>query len=794
MDVAFTHGPPQPLSYSVPEELTGFARPGCRVVVPLRSKKCIGVIWRTGDGGCTDKLKPVREVIDAEPILSAEQMEFAEWIAHYYHSSLSSVLRLFLPELLMEPDSLLVRRDSENLETDSDWQAEFLEHLAVGRPLKVSTLRKKVGNRNDFYRKLAQLEESGHVTVSFRRPRRRKRLGQTVSLVTPSLESVRLGLKQKLVVYHLKNARKPLEMSALTAKLRVSRKSVESLAARGIVSIKSAQESSDSGIAVQELMLNREQTSVVETVSKAVSAREFTVFLLHGVTGSGKTEVYVKLIWDALEIGRKALLLQPEIALSEQIFSKLSSRFGDRVCRLHSNITASERYSIFKSIQSGRTQVVIGPRSAMFSPLKKLGLIIVDEEHDHSYKQGGMSPFYQGRDAAVMWGRLNGCPVVLGSATPSVESWGNAAQGKYRLLKLTSRWDQRSMPEVKVVLHTPKRSSEDLLSEYLIERIAENVAAGAQTVLFLNRRGFAPTVKCLDCRTALRCPNCDIGLVYHRSKKSVICHLCGFTSDLVNRCPTCHGMNWGYFGAGTQRIEDYLNQKFPSARVGRLDMDTAGNVGSANKLLRDFSKGKVDILVGTQMVAKGLDFPGVGLVGILSADSSMNMPDFRAVERTYALIHQASGRAGRGKYPGEVVIQLEDKNSPLVHVTRESDFCDFLDEEYTRRAELNYPPHRHLIMVKLKSGSAEEVERAAFDLQKRLNGRRRRYERFMEILGPAPAPFFKVKNNYRWRLLIKTSSVSSSLAFIDSFFDEPDTRKLLGNVTLIIDVDPYDMM
>jgi primosomal protein N' (replication factor Y) len=793
-DVVFTHGPPQPLSYRVPEELVASMQPGCRVVAPVRNKKRIGVVWSTVAENGAEALKTIHELVDARPILSAEQIAFAQWLSSYYHSPLSSVLSLFVPKLLMEPDSLLIQSSPRQSEPLPEWQSDFLQYLSQGRPLKVSTLRDKVGGGSDFYRKIAQLEEDRLVTISYSRSRRRIARGKLVSLARPFSEPCRLGSKQKLLVYHLENAGKPVDMTILMSRLSISRKSIEGLAAKGVVSIRSAQDVPDSGVSVQELMLNREQMDAVEAVSKAVKAREFSVFLLHGVTGSGKTEVYVKLIWDALELGRTALLLQPEIALSEQVYSKLSSRFGDRVCRLHSNVAASERYAIFKGIQSGEIRVVIGPRSAMFSSLTKIGLVIVDEEHDQSYKQSGKSPLYQGRDAAVMWGRFNSCPVLLGSATPSVESWGNAAQGKYTLLKLTRRWDEREMPEVRVVVHKPAIDGDELLSEHLAQSIADNVAKGAQTVLFLNRRGFAPTVKCMDCRTSLRCPNCDIGLVYHLSRKFVMCHLCGFTSDLIHSCPTCNGFNWGYFGAGTQRIEEYLNRRFPSARIGRLDVDAAAKSGSAGRLLLRFAKGKVDILVGTQMVAKGLDFPGVRTVGILSADSSMNMPDFRAVERTYALIYQASGRAGRGKYAGEVVIQVESEDSPLARPTKESDFCDFLDEEYHRREELNYPPHSHLIMIRLSAGAAETVETAAFELQKGLVSRRRRYERFMEVLGPAPAPFFKVKNNYRWRILIKTSSVSSSLAFMDRFLDDSESKDILKNVRLVIDVDPYDMM
>ncbi len=793
VDVAFIQGPPRPLSYKVPAEFEDAAEPGRRVIVSLRSKKCIGIIWREAEAADDRDYKGIHEVIDIEPILSTEQRQLADWISKYYYSPLPPVLRLFLPSFLMEPDNLLVQRSPEETEDASPCEDEFLSHLSVGRPIKVSSLRKKVGRTVGFYGRLAGLERSGRVIVSFRRSRRRKADKQVVSLIAPVAGTARLGMKQKLLVYHLENLGKPMDMFALMTKVGVSKRSIQALADKGVVSIGRARDGGRPGDSVQELMLNREQMDATTSVSGAVRSKEFTVFLLHGVTGSGKTEVYVKLIWDALELGRNALLLQPEIALSEQIFSKLSSRFGDRVCRLHSNITVSEKYGIFRGIQSGKIRVVIGPRSAMFSPLRNVGLIIVDEEHDHSYKQGGKSPLYQGRDAAVMWGRINSCPVVLGSATPSVESWGNAAYGKYRLLRLTRRWDERGLPDVKLIVHRP-RAEEDLLSEYLSDRMAQNVASGAQTVLFLNRRGFAPTVKCLDCRTTLRCPNCDVGLVYHLSRKSVMCHLCGYASDLIDECPTCHGLNWGYFGSGTQRVEDYLIRKFPSARIARLDVDVTDKIGSARKLLSRFSQGKIDILVGTQMVAKGLDFPGVKLVGILAADVSMNLPDFRAVERTQALVFQASGRAGRGKYPGEVVIQVDDEKSPLAQNWKENDFCRFLDEEYRRRGELNYPPHRHLIMIRMSSGSPERVERAAFDMQKRLADRRPRYSRFMEVLGPAPAPFFRVKNNYRWRILIKARSVNSSLAFMERFLGENGTRELLKDVRLVIDVDPYDMM
>ncbi|MBU1320360.1 MAG: primosomal protein N' [candidate division Zixibacteria bacterium] len=794
VDVIFVQGPPLPLSYQVPAGLADDISEGCRVVADVRNKKTVGVVWSLQTGN-DDSLKKIHEVIDSDPLISLEQRGLIEWMSRYYYSSLGSVLKLFLPKLLMQPDGLLICRTASRLDSEGASPDEILSHLAPNRPIKVSTLKAKLGSQIGFHRRLTDLEKSGLVTVSYRQPRRISTIDELVQLSAADAGEQKLGSKQKLVIEHLQKSGKPMRLSALIKNAKFSRQTIRSLSKKGIVTIKAPPDTSSQFSSVQELMLNREQMDVVESVSKAIIDRTFETFLLYGVTGSGKTEVYVKLIWDALELGKTALLLQPEIALSEQVFSKLSARFGDRICRLHSNVTDSERYAIFKGIESGAIRVVIGPRSAIFSPLRNLGLIIVDEEHDHSYKQGGSAPYYQGRDAAVMLGKLSCCPVLLGSATPSVESWGNAQNGKYTLLRLTTRWDERQMPSIKHIVHRPAAEHEEPLSDYLRERIEECLSSGAQTVLFLNRRGFAPTVKCLDCRATLRCPNCDVGLVFHiASREKVLCHLCGFKSALDHTCQACGAANWGFFGAGTQRIEDYLNLKFPSAVVGRLDADAAEKAGAAKKTLAGFSARKVNILVGTQMVAKGLDFPDVRLVGILGADASMNFPDFRSVERTFALLFQASGRAGRGKYRGEVVVQVDSDESPLLQVTEKSDFAEFLDKELARRTQLGYPPLRHLVLMKLKSGSAERVESAAFELQKKLASARRKYDRFMSVLGPAPAPLFKVLNNYRWRIMIKTSSVASTLTFLDSFIGDPSVRETVRKVRLIIDVDPYDMM
>jgi primosomal protein N' (replication factor Y) len=793
-DVVLVAGPRSLLSYCVPERMRANILPGCRVVVPLRNKKAMGVVWRLEEGERAENLKPIHELVDQTPLLSAEHIQLADWMSTYYFAPIRSVLRLFVPRLLMQPDGIAVRRTGVFPEAVEAAVRDLLLAIPERRAIKVSTLRRASRSQQSFYRDLNTLERFGCIEAAFKRAASRQSSDEVVSLSKPASEMKRLGFKQQRIVDLLMSSSKPIPLGAVLTKTGSSRKAVASLERRGIVTLKSKSERDRTATSVQELMLNSEQSEVVRVVSEAVGAGKFDVFLLHGVTGSGKTEVYVKLLWDAIETGRTAVLLQPEITLSEQVYSRLRHRFGEKVCRVHSQLPDSERYAAFKGMESGQVRVVIGPRSALFSPLRNIGLIIVDEEHDSSFKQGGSVPLYQGRDTAVVLGRISSCPVLLGSATPSLESWANVRAAKYRFLRLTTRWDEREMPEVKIVAYVPAAGDGSPLSDYLAERISQCLSEGSQVVLFLNRRGYAPTVKCLTCRSSLRCPNCDVGLVYHKWHRKVMCHLCGYREELAAACAVCGKPTLSFVGSGTQRVEDHIVQSFPTARVGRLDVDAIEAKGSAVKLLQKFGDGKIDILVGTQMVAKGLDFPNVRLAAVLAADAAMSLPDFRAAERAYSLVFQAAGRAGRGRFKGEVVIQVENESSPLMAITSGSDYCEFLDSELQRRVDLHYPPERHLILIKLASPSAESIERAAFELQARMMRMRRSYENFMQVLGPAPAPLFRVKNNFRWRLLVKTSSVLSSLSFIRDFFANKEIETLLRDTRVVVDVDPQDMM
>ncbi len=792
-DIIFTQGPPAALSYLVPDGTGGSGLAGRRAIARVRNKKMIGLIIASHDRSPDVELKELDEIIDSHPILSETHIAFARWLSSYYYCKAPSAFRLFLPKLLLNPDSLLVERTDQAESPELSDESDIPALIPGRRAIRVSTLKKKAGSPPGFYSRLSELEKSGILRVRYRGRARRKVDDMRVRLIKTRENSGRLGLRQKIVVSHLADKSHPTSLGQLVRQLKTTRKSVESLASRGIVEILPPDVDSRE-FSVQERILNPEQTHVVSEVTKGIQANEFRTWLLHGVTGSGKTEVYVKLIWNAIDRGRNALLLQPEIGLSEDIYARLKDRFGNRVVRLHSNVTDHERYDIFQRIRSGEVRIVIGPRSALFSPLANPGIVIVDEEHDGSYKQSGSAPYYQGRDAAVVWGKLNSCPVLLGSATPSVESWGNAQHGKYSHLVLARRWDDREMPEIKTVVHDPDALGVSPLSEHLERAIDRDLADGAQSVLFLNRRGFAPVIKCRTCRAPLRCPNCDVGLVYHKQTDSALCHLCGYVDSAIDRCSVCESTDWGYYGSGTQRLEDALAERFPSARIARLDIDATGGTANAAKTFTKFRSGKIDILVGTQMVAKGLDFPGIRTVGVISADAASSMPDFRAAERTYALVFQAAGRAGRGRFSGEVIVQIENEASPLRQLTRESRYEDFLAEEYYRRERLKFPPVRRLILVRFKSGSKVRLEEAVDRIGVELKRLRNRYRGYMSILGPAPAPFLRIKNNFRWHLLLKTQSVSSGLDFLGRFLDLKRIQRILDGIQVVVDVDPYDMM
>ncbi len=532
-----------------------------------------------------------------------------------------------------------------------------------------------------------------------------------------------------------------------------------------------------------------EQAEAVRRINEAVSNKAFSVFLLHGVTGSGKTEVYLHAIARLAGSGSGAIVLVPEIALTPQLLGRFRQRFGNRVAVLHSGLTDRERADEYRRILSGVVDVAIGARSAVFAPFKKVGLLIVDEEHENSYKQDeGLR--YHARDTAVMRAKFQNAVAVLGSATPSLESYYNAKSGKYHYLHLSNRVDHRPMPEVAIVdVKTLPPSS--LYSPLLIEHIKQRLERNEQTLLLLNRRGFSSVLICRECGAAIKCPSCSVSLTFHKSEGKLKCHYCGFLTTPPDRCPTCSSIELKLLGSGTQRVEEELQALFPEARMKRMDSDTVKGRDAYDTLLQQVDRREVDILLGTQMVAKGHDFPAVTLVGVVDADTGLNLPDFRSAEKTFQLITQAAGRAGRGELGGEVIIQTMNPNHYSIRHSRTHDYEGFYNEEIAYRTELHYPPIGRIIKLEIKSVQESHAAEAAKTAQNRIRHLMRGKDTI--LLGPAPAPISRVRGQYRFHLLllsqhrdkIKTLAIEGKNAV-----EEKYGRKC----RVIIDVDPVNLM
>jgi primosomal protein N' (replication factor Y) len=632
-------------------------------------------------------------------------------------------------------------------------------------------------------------------------------LGQTIEALVPKAVS-RAKPRKKKYVRLLRQPSSPLRGEKQAALLRMlveqgetaldaltgfSRATVNALKGGGIIGIIEREipaSAAPEGFAPSiPPVLMPEQAGAVQGIAEAVEAGRFEVFLLHGVTGSGKTEVYLQIIARLANRGSGAIVLVPEIALTPQLLARFRGRFGNRVAVLHSGLTDRERADEYRRIQAGHVDVAIGARSAIFAPFERVRLIIVDEEHENSYKQDeGLR--YHGRDVAVMRAKFQNAVAVLGSATPSLESYHNAKSGKYRYLHLANRVDHRPMPEVAVVdiKALPKPS---LYSPVLVEQIKQRLEKNEQTLLLLNRRGFSSVLICGDCGAAVKCPSCSVSLTFHKSEQKLKCHYCGYLTRPPDRCPSCSSINLKLLGSGTQKIEEELQALFPAARIKRMDSDTVKGRQAYDMLLQQVDRREVDILLGTQMIAKGHDFPSVTLVGVVDADVGLNLPDFRSAEKTFQLITQAAGRAGRGEAPGEVIIQTMNPHHYSIRHSRTHDYDGFYNEEITYRTELRYPPVGRIIKLEVKSPNESHAAEAAKTAQNRIRSLMRGKETM--LLGPAPAPIAKVRGQYRFQLLLlsqKRDMIRVLAAEGRNAVEEKFGRKC----KVIVDVDPMNLM
>jgi primosomal protein N' (replication factor Y) len=742
--------------YLIPAELTGQVDVGSRVQVPFGARKILGVVTAVAEESGRANLKPILKIIGAQTLVTPKVLKLARWIGEYYCCAPEIALKSVLPEA--------VRKE------DAGWR----ERLFV-RPLPVSGEFPKLPKRQQDIWNLVE-------------ERREILLSELVELAGTTAATVRKLEDRGLVSITTEvSERDPYARETILATQPITLNPAQAAA---LEKIKTAMDSNNAEG-------RRQKVEITGAKASAFSLQPST-FLLHGVTGSGKTEIYLQALAHALEQGKGAIVLVPEISLTPQTVERFKARFSSGklqtlVAVLHSHLSAGERHDEWHKIRQGRARIVIGARSAIFAPVEPLGLIIVDEEHETSYKQEE-APRYHARDVAIMRGQMENAVVVLGSATPSLESFFNCKRGKFSLLELPERVDNQKMPHVRVVdmrqaVH--KEKGTPLFSPQLKEAITKRLERGEQTILFLNRRGYSTSLQCPKCGYVAECPNCSVSLTYHRIDQRLACHICGHNEKVPLVCPEpkCKNPAIRFAGTGTQKVEEVLAKLFPKASIKRMDADTMKRKDDYRHVLGDFRAGKIDILVGTQMIAKGLHFPNVTLVGIIYADSALHQPDFRAGERTFQLLTQVAGRAGRGDVEGEVFVQAFTPFHPAIQYARRHDFVGFYEQEIEFREQLKYPPASRVALLTLKGRNEDKVKFSADHLKRELEIKLKTVKDLI-VAGPAPAPLLRAENFYRYQIMLRTramSALSRELAIITQSLALP------ADVSLVVDIDPVSL-
>ena len=790
--------PMESLTYAVPDGLTEKISIGSCVLAPLVSRQAIGYVVGFAEKPAVEKTREIIAELDTPVRLSEDALRLAEWISEQYLSPLPRVVSCMLPGVMsckvqarvsVLDDSVPLTPSERDLldRVKASGDSPTVESLVSGR------------NRSAVSRALRNLENKGAITRTWElispagKPRimRGVRLAAGVvddeslfdSLPGKQSEALRVisGLGRDAAVVELTQGR-GLSASAISA---LEKKSIlES------VDVVFKRQPVFAQLDLKRVSLSDEQQSAVDRICASLDSAAFARYLLFGVTASGKTEVYLRCIERALELGKTCLVLLPEIALTTQVMNIFKSHFGQKVAVLHSALSPGERFDEWGRIEEGEARVVLGARSAVFAPLADLGLVIVDEEHESSYKQD-ISPRYNGRDVALRRAEVSGAVAVLGSATPSIESYYAAQDNPGSLITMLSRVENRPMPTVHIadLRREYSQGRATIFSRILEDGIRERLGRGEQVILLQNRRAYSTFLLCRDCGFVYKCPNCAVSLKFHSAQKKVTCHHCDYTQPAPDVCPACQSEKLKGFGIGTERVEEETKKTFEGARVLRMDRDTTARKGAHGAILGAFRQGEADILVGTQMIAKGLDFPNVTLVGIISADTSLNMPDFRASERTYQLVSQVAGRSGRGTQPGEVVIQTFDPDhEAIVSAVLHNYPAFYLGEVATRR--IGYPPFTSLVNIV----SRDKDERAAGErlqtLLKCLKSTRMSDRKGIEIIGPQPAVLSKLRGEYRWHLLLRSADRAAMLRLLRLVFEaNPNLRR-----QVTVDVDPVSML
>jgi primosomal protein N' (replication factor Y) len=776
-------------TYSVPEELRLEARLGKRVLVPFGRRTVTGYILGLSTSPPPDVagIKPIIDILDSVPIFDEKRLKFLKWVSSYYFAPLGEVLSLTHPGSANISSTRVLKAVQTEHSMDNPFAVEIFEAAKKGATL--ASLTRRFKNRPVFStveglkKKGLLVEEEGLKGGGS------VKTSRFVTAVPSSPAPVfkNSPLQEKIYDYLLANGETTL--SCLSDELGEARDAVSRLAEKGLAVVDERQVMRDpiSDITARDASHapNEEQAKAITEIKAALSNGGFSPFLLYGVTGSGKTLVYLKILEEAVRLGKKAIILAPEIALTPWPAAYLKTLFPGRVALAHSGLSDGERMDEWNRVLKGEVDIVVGARSALFSPIKDLGLIIVDEEHETSYKQeDGVR--YNARDAALVLGRELGITVVLGSATPSVETFQNAKTGKLTPLNILNRVDNRGLPEVEIL---DMKGKKEVITQRLMDLIGETLASKKQVVLFLNRRGFSSCLICRDCGHTFTCLNCSVTLTLHKGKRSLVCHYCDLTMPAPDECPSCKGVDLITPGSGTERVEEEVRRLFPEARVGRLDRDTASAKGAAKRTIDEMDQGSLDILIGTQMVSKGHHFPNVTLVGVISGDTSLNIPDFRSSERTFQLITQAAGRSGRGVDAGRVVIQTLNPGHYCLGAALSHDYDSFFSKEIEAREELDYPPFTRLCVVRVDGTKEERVIASINGLKSALEQLVKRKGMNIQALGPAPALVSKVRGRHRWQMLLKGKDLKSLHSLAGALKVVFERHKDAG-VSLTLDMDP----
>ncbi len=722
----------QSLDYLIPPHLERLASPGIRVKVHVRNSERSGTILSIKSSTEISKVQSILELISETPFIAPDLFQLAEWMAKYYACSLRKVLKSILPPSIRG-------------------KVQYKEQLFVKSTLSQNALVTLCENLRNSYPLQAQI-----IDVLLKNPKGIL-LSELIEKSQTSRSPISTLIKKKVLLCH---------------KIQIERSPLQT----------------QEYFPTKSKRLNQEQQDALDAIQKDLSSAKFSPRLLYGVTGSGKTEVYLQAIEYALKLGKGVIFLVPEIALTSQTIEHLRSRFKEKLALLHHRLSDGERHDAWHQIRDGKIPIVIGARSSIFAPIPNLGLIIVDEEQESSYKQGEESPSYHARDVALMRAKLSGATIILGSATPSLETYHNALSSKYALNVLKQRADHALLPTVHIVdmkIECDKNKGFTLFSEKLIDGIKKRVAIGEQTILFLNRRGYHTSQMCTRCAHVIQCPNCDVSLTFHLSDNLLACHLCDYRLNAIPRCcPKCHAEgDLKFKGVGTELVEKTLHALFPEVRTLRLDADTTRHKGSHELLFKQFRAGKADVLIGTQMIAKGLHFPAVTLVGIINIDSTLQVPDFRASENVFQLITQVAGRSGRASIPGEVIIQTKMVDHPIIQLAARQQFEAFYSQEIEIRKLFSYPPFSYLIKCVLSGSDKGATLKEAHHLRETLI---QRFPPSSEFLPVIPCGHAKINNQFRFQFLIKSEKrIGGQLTQ-----DLRDHYRRQREFRLFIDIDP----